>query len=237
MQFGDYLTGHNVLAIVVIVIGIIWLIYGIVYNRRINNVTRWPKTSAVVLNSVIETPDKRYLTVSDLSNLTINQQYATIYSPRVLYQYTVMGTNYQSTNVYYGRSLRFNAFDIRAVMQTLAPGTTINISYNPHQYSESYIYVGERRYGHIFWGIILILAGAGIFAYQNFRKKGNGEKKGEEKKGEEKKGEEKKGEEKKGEVKREEIVETSLGISPPSETNSKPDIPLTNRLRFNYSFW
>lgn len=166
MNFNDFFTAHNIVAVVLLIIGIIWLIIALLRNYKINSIARWPRTNAVVLNSALATSGHGFLNFGSSNTLfgNVNKQ---IYYPKVLYQYNINGNNYQSTNVSYANTTQFNAVEINAIMLALAKGNTVSVAYNPNNYAESYIFNGTKSNSGIFWGIFLILVALALGYYHN----------------------------------------------------------------------
>lgn len=159
------LTVNNIVALILGIVGIVWIIYGIWRNLKINRISSWPKTNALVLNSVAEPAN------SAAGNTYIEPRYiiATTddqarYIPIVTYKYTVNKTEYRSSNVVYSGEKSYSSIDIKTMLGLITPGSTIPVYYNPSDPSESYIYNGLHSYTGIIIGAVL-LALSGFLSY------------------------------------------------------------------------
>lgn len=159
------LTVNNIVALILGIVGIVWIFYGIWRNLKINRISSWPKTNALVLNSVAEPAN------SEAGNTYVEPRYiiATTddqarYIPKVTYKYTVNKTEYQSNNVVYAGEKSYSAIDIKTMLGLITPGSTIPVYYNPGDPSESYIYNGLHSYTGIIIGAVL-LALSGFLSY------------------------------------------------------------------------
>ena len=168
-NFSNHFTINNIIAIIIGIVGLIWLIHGLWRNWKINNIRSWPKTNAVVLNAVAEPAnasagttymDPRYIVATTNNNAQ--------YIPIIVYRYSVNGKDYQSNNVVYSGAHSYNALDIKTIMGQIYPGSVIPVYYNPNNNSESYIYNGTINYLGVVIGIILLII-AGYILYYNYR--------------------------------------------------------------------
>lgn len=177
----NYVSVKNIIAIIIFIIGLVWLIWAAVYNARVSTISKWPRVEAKIVSSYIEAQSgDDNTTLIDpyaVAQLNLNPTRA-IYTPYIVYQYTVNGFLYQSSNIFYGGKKKYNGFDIQLFMKMFSPGTIINVYYNPKNFSEAYIYDGTKSYVGIVWGVIFIIIAIVIFFYHNKEKnKGNEESK------------------------------------------------------------
>lgn len=145
-------TIGNIVAIILAIVGLVWLVHNIWRNYKINNINHWPKTNATIITSLAEP-------VGQGSN---NQ-----FVPKVVYSYTANGRTYISDNVVYSGSRSYNAVDTRKIMSQLTPNSSVPVYYNPKDPKESYIYNGNKTYSGIVIGIILLLIAAYLGYYHN----------------------------------------------------------------------
>lgn len=154
----DHMTVKNIVAIILGVIGVIWVVSGVWRNWKIRSISKWPKTNATVINSLAEPAnssagntfiDPRYIVATTDSNAK--------FIPRVVYRYRVGNREFQSENVVYFGPRYYSAADIKMMLGQIYPGAVIPVFYNPNNNSESYIYNGNKSYTGIVIGIILIL--------------------------------------------------------------------------------
>jgi len=143
---------NNVVGLILAIIGVAWLIYSIIEISRQEAVERWPKTIGTVVSSAIEEP----VTVNQTPSAVLNPD-VRLYTPYVLYQYTVNDVKYESNTFYLAYKRKFNGIEIQKMMESYRKGDPITIHYNPNNVSESYIYGGIKSYFGIFWSVILIL--------------------------------------------------------------------------------
>ena len=169
-NIGEYFTVYNIVVLVLVIIGLVWLISAIWTNSKINSIRRWPRTDATVINSLLE-PESESRTFLNLQDLSPTTDISVKFIPRVLYSYTVAGRTYQSTNFMYGADKAYNALDIQTLMGHMAPNSTIQVYYNPDNPSESYIYNGVHNYTGVWMGLLLLAIAAVIAYYHNTIKK------------------------------------------------------------------
>lgn len=162
-DFRDHLTIHNIVVIILVIIGLIWLIHGIWRNMKVNSISSWPKINATVINdAVMPTSGRRDNTFIDPRYIPATSNNKKMYVPSILYKYNINGREYQSSNLVYAGSKTYNAVSIRNMMSQMYPGATIQVFYNPGNYGESYVYTGVKSYFNIILGIILLLIAAYI---------------------------------------------------------------------------
>lgn len=168
MGFSDYLTANNVIAAVLVIVGLVWLICSIVHNTKVDKIPRWPKVDAVIVNSTIDSSDG-YNSIG--RRFIDSPTFAAKYFPKVSYRYTLNGKTFYSEKTFYGKPFHYNSSDINAIMAHLQPGMVTTIYYNPANLSESYMYNGKKTYSPIVLSIILILIGGFIFYRKHVTKK------------------------------------------------------------------
>lgn len=159
----EYFTVYNIIAIILAVIGLIWVIYGIWRNSKINKINSWPKTNARIIGSVLQPSNDKSVMIDPTNIAVINKSLR--YIPRVTYEYTIGNTLYQSNSVVYSGQHTYDANAIAHIMSKLMPGSVIPIFYNPNNFSESYIYNGVSSYTSIGIGLILLLLAAYLAYY------------------------------------------------------------------------
>lgn len=163
-DWNKYFTLNNIVALILGIIGLIWLIYGIWRNSKIGKINSWPKTNATIIGAVAQsTSDKN--TLVDPAHISIANNSAK-YIPKVTYQYHVGNMIYKSNSLVYSGAHSYNAQDTVAIMSKLVPGTVVPIYYNPDNLGESYIYNNITSYTNIIIGLILLLL-AGYLAYRH----------------------------------------------------------------------
>ena len=168
-DFGAHMTVNNIVALILGIIGLIWLIHGLWRNWKINKISTWPKTNAVVLNAVAEPANNNAGNVYiDPSTIIATTNDNAQYIPRVVYRYRVGNRDYQSTNVVYSGAKSYNALDIKTLLGQVYPGATIPIYYNPNNHAESYIYNGNKSWTGVIIGLALLLIAA-YLAHRNHK--------------------------------------------------------------------
>jgi len=169
----NYVSVKNVIAVIILIIGLIWLIWAIVQNEKIKMISKWPRTEARIVSSYIEvTNNNDNSTLIDpytTTQLNLNPTRA-IYTPYLVYQYSINGFMYQSSNIFYGGKKKYSGFDIQLFMKMFSPGTVIYIYYNPSNFAEAYIYDGVKSNIGIIWGVIFIVIAIVIFFVHNGQK-------------------------------------------------------------------
>lgn len=157
-NIGSYATINNIVAVVLIIVGLIWIIHGVWRNWKIGRISTWPKTNALVLNAMAAPANQ------SAGNMYIDPGYiiptiddSARYIPIVIYRYRVGNRDYQSDKVVYSGPKSYSTFDTKTIMGNISNGSIVQVYYNPRNPKESYIYVGTRNYFGIIIGIILIL--------------------------------------------------------------------------------
>ena len=157
-NFGRYFTLYNIIALILGIVGLVWLIQTMKKNNKIKEIRSWPKVNATVINAVAEplnrgqgSPfiDPQYL----IPKKGDNSQYR----PIVVYRYKAGGNEYQSNNVVFAERKSYNAFETKTLLAQLSAGGNVQVYYNPKNNKESYIYNGIEDNKGIIWGIVLIL--------------------------------------------------------------------------------
>ena len=176
-NFGDHLTVNNIIALIFGIIGLIWLIYGIWRNWKINRASNWPTMHATIVSSYVEPVNScvgsRHI---DPTNIIPSITDTVQYVPKITFKYEISGTEYQSDKIIYYGMQYFNASSVKTLMNKLTPGSSIMIHYNPNNYSDAYIYNGTISYVGIIAGIILLLIAGylGYYHYSTMSSKGIG---------------------------------------------------------------
>jgi hypothetical protein len=170
-NIGSYATVNNIVAAILVIVGLIWIIHSLWRNWKICRINTWPKTNAFVLNAMAAPAnqsagntyvDPKYITP------TIND--SARYIPIIIYRYRIGDRDYQSDKVVYSGPKSYSTFDTKTIMGNISNGSIIPIYYNPRNPKESYIYVGTTNYLGIIIGIVLILIAIYIGYRGNFNK-------------------------------------------------------------------
>lgn len=152
----SFFTLNNIVIVILVIVGIVLLIQGIWKNAGVRRVSKWPQTDALIINAVAE-PTSGADKDSYIDPKNITGSSGRSYRPLVLYKYRVDGREYQSSNLFYSGSKKYDANGIKALMSQLQPGSVIKVLYNPSNPSHAYINSGNRSYTTIIIGIILLL--------------------------------------------------------------------------------
>jgi len=165
------MTINNIVAIILGIVGLIWLLHGLWRNWKINRISTWPKANATVLNAVAKPANSNAGTMyMDPRNIVAATNSSAKYEPIVFYRYRVGNRDYQSENVIYSGANSYNALETKNIFGQIQTGGTIPVYYNPNNPSESYIYNGTKSYTGIVIGIILLLLAAYLGYYHNLSK-------------------------------------------------------------------
>lgn len=174
MDFGKWFIVENIVALILLIIGVVWLIVTLIYNSKVNAIYKWPRVQATIVYTYISSTENSgnnilntHYTHNQFSNEDLDKA---IYIPHIIYQYNINGTNYQSNRITFGEPKKYNAIDIQAIMSTFTPGTHVLIYYNPNNPYESYIYNGTTSATGIIWGVIFILLALILVYYANVMK-------------------------------------------------------------------
>jgi hypothetical protein len=172
-NWGCYFTVNNIIALIIAIVGMIWIIHAIWRNWKIGRISAWSKTDALVLTALVApanlSADNMYI---DPKYIIPTVDNSARYVPIVVYRYSVGGHNYQSNSVVYSGPSSYSALDTKTIMRNITTGATISVYYNPHNPSESYIYIGTKNYVSLVLGIILLLI-AIYLGYQGISTKSN----------------------------------------------------------------
>ncbi len=159
----SYFTVSNIIAIILLILGIIWLIHTIWKNWKVRGIASWPKTDAYVINVAAQPANNNAGNVYiEPNNIVVTTNDNAQYTPRILYAYRVGNKEYQSNNLVYAGQDSYNAYQTKMMIGQLQPGSTVPVFYNPGNHAESYIYGGQTNYWGILGGIVLILISAFI---------------------------------------------------------------------------
>ncbi len=168
-NFKSYFTLNNIVALIIGIVGLVWLIQGLYRNMKINNINSWPNINATIIGAAIYPTNNKNMAIDPKNIHQLNN--STKYIPKVTYEYQLGNIAYQSNSIIYSGPESFNAADIKALMSNLVPGATIPIYYSPNNFNESYIYNGITNNTPIIIGIILILIAIYLGYYHNFSNK------------------------------------------------------------------
>lgn len=169
-DFTKNLDINKIIALILGIIGLILLILGLWKNWKINSISSWPKTNAVVLNAVAQPANSAAgTTYLDPRFIVATTDDKAQYVPQVVYRYKVGDKEYQSDSVIYAGNKSYNALDTKTLIGQMHPGSVINVYYNPKNNKESYIYVGNNNYTNVIIGLILLLVAFYLF-YRNLAK-------------------------------------------------------------------
>lgn len=164
-----------VVAIILGIIGLVWLIHNIWKNIKINNISSWPTTPALVLSSMAQPANDAagydYVKPADI---VVRSDIDAEYIPHVTYRYRVGNREYSSQNLVYDGPEIYNSFDTKRLFGPISAGQTIPVYYNPDDHEESYIYNGKTTWVGIVVGIILLLIALGMLFGANSKKMGIG---------------------------------------------------------------
>lgn len=166
-NWGEYFTVNNIVALILGIIGLVWLIHGIWRNSKINKINSWPKINARIIGAVAQLASDKNVLV-DPKNIQIVDNSAK-YIPNVTYEYQIGNMMYKSSSIVYDGEKSYSATDTKMIMDKLIVGSVIPIYYDPNNFSESYIYNNTHSYIGIIIGIILIV----IAAYLGYRHNSN----------------------------------------------------------------
>lgn len=172
MDYKKYLTANNIIAVALILIGVIWLVCSIMRNIKIDNIPKWPKVEATVINSTIDSwwhgHNLGTRSITSATDSTIR------YYPCMLYKYTVNNIQHQSEKVYFGGLETYNAHDINVLMGLYQPGSTIEVYVNPENSKESYVYNGTKSCRGVILSLIILAVGIYLVYKENFKMRSKG---------------------------------------------------------------
>ena len=163
-QFNIYI----IIALIIGIIGLIWLINTLWRNWKISKFRSWPRARATVVN-VLAVPTDGKIAV-DPRNIIATTNNSVRYVPKILYVYEVNGREYRSDNVFYHGPDSLNAVDTKMLLGQIYPNNIITILYNPSNPNDAYIYNGTQNNTGIIIGVILLLL-SGFLFYQNYKNK------------------------------------------------------------------
>src|SRR5690625_2656645 len=165
MVFFNNKTLTSIAALILAIVGIIWLIKDIHHNVKVNQIKKWPKVQANVIAAWAVPAN------SAAGNIPINPSNPQVtntsakYKPKVNYVYQVNGRRYSSHNFAYDSDNSYNSYEINQLMDGIEPNSTIRVYYNPSKPSESYIYNGTTSYTGIVISIIMLFLAAYLFCF------------------------------------------------------------------------
>lgn len=170
MDLKSLLTVNNIVALILIIVGLVWLITSVNRNMKIRNINSWPKANATVVSAMAEPVNEAAgNTYLDPQNIVATTDSEARYKPQVVYRYRVNGRDYESDRVIYNDDREYTPAQIKTLMAPMRPGATIPIYYNPRDFNESYIYNSETSWVGPVIGTILTLLGLWL-AFKGFKK-------------------------------------------------------------------
>ncbi|CAH6421622.1 Domain of unknown function (DUF3592)-containing protein [uncultured virus] len=170
MDLKSLLTVNNIVAAILIIVGLVWLIQSVWRNMKIRNINSWSKTNATVISAMAEPVNEAAgNTYVDPQNIVATTDSEARYKPQVTYRYRVNGRDYESTNIIYNDDREYSPAQIKTLMAPMRPGATIPIYYNPREFNEAYIYNSETSWVGPVIGTILTLLGLWL-AFKGFKK-------------------------------------------------------------------
>lgn len=130
-------------------LGGIFLLIGIAGQKKAAKSAAWPTASGTVLSS----------SIIEKSSMDDDGASSSSYEPRVVYQYSIMGTAYEGKRISFGA----NQFDRRMAEKISAAypaGAQVTVHYNPEKPGEGVLET-KARGGMLFTvlGIILLVIG------------------------------------------------------------------------------
>lgn len=156
-------TVLNLVALIIAIIGIIWIIHTLWMNSRINNVKNWTRVDAQITKigaEAVNAPKGVAWLVPSEINPNSNQKYI----PHVIYKYTVNGQTYERDGIEYNNNAKLNGIQTQNLLNLFPVGSTVKIYVNPANPTEAWIYPGKPSYTGLWLGILLFVAAA-FFAY------------------------------------------------------------------------
>jgi uncharacterized membrane protein len=159
----------NLVAIVILIIGLILVIYGSYKKWKVSQVSQWPQVRARVLNAVAEPVNSEAGTqFVQVQDLPLDVDSPARYMPRVSYSYRTAGKTYNSESFIYNEKSSYTAQEMRALLNPLQGGTTLAM-YNPSDASESYMYYEGASWLTPILGVIFIIIAFGIGLYSVYQ--------------------------------------------------------------------
>lgn len=174
MHWDKLTKWYNIVLIILGILFLVSIIRKIWHNIKVNSISNWPKISARVLKVGLQVKTAG-LATTDISIGATNQiDYsersvllpASIYHPHVVYEYNLDGQIHVSNSFSYGEVEYYGGAQIVNMLRNLAPGTNINVYYNPKDPAETYIYPGTKSYGSLVIQLIILLIIVGALARQ-----------------------------------------------------------------------
>lgn len=110
-----------IVGIAFLVIGLVFILIYILQKQKARAAEAWPTASGVILSSGLE-EHRSYNSKTHRTTVT--------YSPKIDYEYSVMGQKYNGTKPTFG----YAAYDYRTASEKIAPyqpGTSVQVHYNP----------------------------------------------------------------------------------------------------------
>ena len=114
----------QIIPVIFILVGLIFVIIGLITRGRINAATKWPSVQGAVLKSEVA---DRSTTIKTGEHRRTNVE---LYEPVVEYQYIVNGTTFTGKRLSFG-STRLHYEDAQAVAGRYPAGAQVPVYYNP----------------------------------------------------------------------------------------------------------
>jgi hypothetical protein len=135
-----------------LIVGAIFLLIGLRSMQRAQESTNWPSVAAVIVSSSVDSRSGNK---------------GTTYQAKVLYDYTVDGTQYSSNRIGYGDYGSSNPGHAREVVNQYPKGSKVEVFYMPDHPEESVLEPGIhlRTYFIPAFGAVFLFAGAGMFIF------------------------------------------------------------------------
>jgi hypothetical protein len=158
----------RIIGIILVLVAVVWLLHELWVNWRINQIRKWPTTTATIINTSAEpvSLDNRNV-ITQIGDIADSVTDNAKYEAHVMYKYNVYNREYESDSIAYDSSNRMNGKELKLLFGGLKPGQQTTILYNPSDPDESYMFVGKHSYWPILWAIILLIIGAALLAHKS----------------------------------------------------------------------
>lgn len=135
-----------------ILLGLIFLIVGLVSNSRAKKALSFPITRGTILTTGVNT-------YTDTTNGIRN----TTYEPVVTYQYSLMGQDYTGNRIRYGAN-RMKHDEAYQIIEKYPVGLQVNVYYNPDKVKDATLEpVAQGSKVFIILGLIMVAFGVAAF--------------------------------------------------------------------------
>lgn len=139
-------------AAILILLGVGFIVAGVVSKQRAKAASSWPNTEGVILKSEL---------IRHVSRSSGIQ--STSYIPDIEYQYTVMGQTVTGKRLSFGTK-NFTYDQGQEISSKYSVGTKVPVYYNPKKISDSVLEMASRGAGTlIIIGVVPIVLGAILF--------------------------------------------------------------------------